>query len=70
MQIHLRNSGDKEPKVIIENVVYFEPLLSVEHDGAIQYTVEGGDQTEFIDVDEDRAFIYGTETYDFCQVYA
>lgn len=70
MQIHLRNAGDKTAKVVIEKVLYFEPLLSVGRNASIQYSVQDGDETQFIDVDENGDFVYGAETYDFCEVFA
>lgn len=65
MQIHLRQSGQKTPAVIIRDVLYFEPLPE-----QVQYTVKGGDQTESIDIDEKGDFLYGEGAYGFCEVFA
>lgn len=65
MQIHLRNSGDRNAAVIIPNVLYFEQLPSI-----VQFTVAGEDQTSFMDVDENGDYSYNGKTYDFCQVYS
>lgn len=65
MQIHLRQSGSRQPAIIIEHVKYFEPLV-----GFIQYTVTDCDMVLTLDITPQGDIIYQGVVYDWCQVYA
>ena len=70
MQITFRQSIEIDERNtqrrVIDNVLYFEPILNQNNDGVIQFTTPVGD-VQFITVDKGN-YIYEGQAWEFCIV--